>query len=155
MARVEGVGGSPQKMAFSEVYQALQTGTVDAQENTWSNTFSQKFYEVQPYITESNHGSLGYFVATNDAFWNGLPDDIRAGLEQILAEVTDWGNARAGEVNAAARQSIIDSGRSEVVALSADERAGWRRAMAPVWEQFRDEIGSNLIDAAAAIPEPR
>jgi C4-dicarboxylate-binding protein DctP len=155
MAQVEAVGGSPQKMAFSEVYQALQTGTVDAQENTWSNTFSQKFYEVQPYITESNHGYLGYFVATNDAFWNGLPDDIRAGLEQILAEVTDWGNARAGEVNAAARQSIIDSGRSEVVALSADERAGWRRAMAPVWEQFRDEIGSNLIDAAAAIPEPR
>ena len=118
MAQVEAVGGSPQKMAFSEVYQALQTGTVDAQENTWSNTYSQKFYEVQPFITESNHGYLGYFVATNALFWSSLPADVRGGLEEILAEVTEWGNAQAGAVNAAARQNIIDSGRSEVVELS-------------------------------------
>lgn len=153
MAQVEAVGASPQKMAFSEVYQALQTGTVDAQENTWSNTYSSKFYEVQPYITESNHGYLGYFVATNVEFWNGLPDDVRAGLEEILAEVTDWGNARAGEINRSARQSIIDSGRSEVVELNPAELAAWRRVMAPVWGQFREEIGSELVDQAAAISE--
>lgn len=151
MAQIEAVGGSPQKMAFSEVYQALQTGTVDAQENTWSNTFSQKFYEVQPYITESNHGYLGYFVATNEAFWNSLPDDIRVGLEEALAEVTEWGNAQAGQINANARQSIIDSGRSDVVELSAEELAAWRTTMALVWEEFRDEIGARLIDSAAAI----
>lgn len=151
MAQIEAVGGSPQKMAFSEVYQALQTGTVDAQENTWSNTFSQKFFEVQPFITESNHGYLGYFVATNEAFWNSLPDDIRTGLEEVLAEVTEWGNAQAGQINANARQSIIDSGRSEVVVLSAEELAVWRATMAPVWEEFRDEIGARLIDSAAAI----
>lgn len=153
MAQVEAVGGSPQKMAFSEVYQALQTGAVDAQENTWSNTWSQKFYEVQPFITESNHGYLGYFVATNAEFWDSLPDDIRTGLEEILAEVTVWGNARAGEVNASARRSILDSGRSEVVVLSADELAAWRRAMRPVWDEFRDEIGAGLVDAAAAMSE--
>lgn len=151
MAQVEAVGGSPQKMAFSEVYQALQTGAVDAQENTWSNTWSQKFYEVQPFITESNHGYLGYFVATNDDFWRSLPDDVREGLEAILTEVTAWGNAQAESVNDAARQSIVDSGRSQVVALSPDELAAWRRAMAPVWQEFRDEIGPDLIDAAAAI----
>jgi C4-dicarboxylate-binding protein DctP len=150
MAQVEAFGGSPQKMAFSEVYQALQTGTVDAQENTWSNTYSSKFYEVQPYITATNHGYLGYFVATNAEFWNGLPDDIRSGLEEILAEVTAWGNARASDINASARQSIIDSGRSEVIEINADELAAWRLAMAPVWNQFRDEIGAGLIDAAAA-----
>jgi C4-dicarboxylate-binding protein DctP len=153
MAQVEAVGGSPQKMAFSEVYQALQTGTVDAQENTWSNTYSQKFYEVQPFITESNHGYLGYFVATNALFWSSLPVDIRDGLEESLAEVTAWGNAQAGAVNATARQNILDSGRSEVVELSAEDLAAWRRAMAPVWAQFREEIGSNLIDAAAAISQ--
>jgi C4-dicarboxylate-binding protein DctP len=154
-AQVVAVGGSPQKMAFSEVYQALQTGTVDAQENTWSNIYSSKFYEVQPYITETNHGYLGYFVATNEKYWNSLPEDIRTGLTEVLLEVTEWGNARAGEINAAARQSVIDSGRSEVVTLDAAELAAWRRAMAPVWDQFRDEIGSDLIDAAAALSDSR
>jgi C4-dicarboxylate-binding protein DctP len=154
-AEVEAVGGSPQKMDFGEVYQALQTGTVDAQENTWSNIYSQKFYEVQPYITESNHGYLGYFVATNAEFWNGLPDDIRTGLEEILDEVTEWGNARADEINASARQRIIDSGRSEVIELDAAELAAWRRAMAPVWDEFRDQIGADLIDAASAMTEPQ
>jgi C4-dicarboxylate-binding protein DctP len=151
MAQVEILGGSPQKMAFSEVYQALQTGTVDAQENTWSNNFSSKFYEVQPYITESNHGYLGYFVATNEEFWDALPDDIRTGLEEVLTEVTEWGNARASSINSAARQSIIDSGRSEVITLDAEGLAAWRRTMAPVWDQFREEIGPDLIDAAAEI----
>jgi C4-dicarboxylate-binding protein DctP len=153
MAQVEAFGGSPQKMAFSEVYQALQTGTVDAQENTWSNTFSSKFYEVQPYITETNHGYLGYFIATNAEFWDGLPADIRVGLEAILSEVTAWGNARAEEINASARQSIIESGRSEVIEIDAAELAGWRQAMFPVWDEFRDQIGGDLIDAAAAIAD--
>jgi C4-dicarboxylate-binding protein DctP len=151
MAQVEALGGSPQKMAFSEVYQALQTGTVDAQENTWSNNYSSKFYEVQPYITESNHGYLGYFVATNEAYWNSLPDDIRSGLEEALLEVTEWGNARAGSINRSARQSILGSGRTEVIELNPEELAAWRRAMAPIWDQFREEIGSDLIDAAAEI----
>ncbi|HUF72064.1 MAG TPA: DctP family TRAP transporter solute-binding subunit [Gammaproteobacteria bacterium] len=152
-AQVEAVGGSPQKMAYGEVYQALQTGTVDAQENTWSNIYSSKFYEVQPFISESNHGYLGYFVATNTEFWTSLPDDIRIGLEEILEEVTGWGNARAGEINAEARQAVIDSGRSEVVDLDAAELAAWRAAMAPVWDQFRDVIGADLIDAARSITE--
>jgi C4-dicarboxylate-binding protein DctP len=151
MAQVEALDASPQKMAFSEVYQALQTGTVDAQENTWSNMYSQKFYEVQPYITETNHGYLGYFVATNAAFWDGLPDDIRSGLEEILADVTEWGNARASAINAAARQSIIDSGRTEIVTLTSAERRAWRDAMLPVWDRFRHDIGPDLVDEAAAI----
>jgi C4-dicarboxylate-binding protein DctP len=140
-------------MAYGEVYQALQVGTVDAQENTWSNIYSSKFYEVQPFITETNHGYLGYFVATNAEFWDGLPDDIREGLEEILAEVTEWGNARASEINASARQSIIDSGRSEIVELGPGELAAWRRAMAPIWDEFSDAIGADLIDAARAMAE--
>lgn len=147
-AQVQAFGGSPQKMAYGEVYQALQTGAVDAQENTWSNMYSSRFYEVQPYITETNHGYIGYFVAVNAEFWESLPEDLRVGLEATLAEVTEWGNARSAEINAADRQRIVESGRSQIIALSAQELEAWRQAMLPVWDQFRAVIGSDLIDAA-------
>jgi C4-dicarboxylate-binding protein DctP len=149
-AQIEAVGGSPQKMAFGEVYQALQTGTVDAQENTWSNIYSSKFYEVQPFVTESNHGYIGYFVAVNKAFWASLPPDLRAGLEETMAEVTAWGNARAEEINADAKREIAASGRTEIISLTPEQLAEWQAAMRPVWEQFRASIGTDLIDAALA-----
>ncbi len=147
-AEIEAIGGSPQKMAFGEVYQALQTGTVDAQENTWSNIYSSKFYEVQPYMTESNHGYIGYFVAVNAPFWQSLPDDLRAGLEATLAEVTQWGNARSEEINREDRQRIIDSGRSQLTVLTEDQLTAWQDAMRPVWDEFRDRIGADLVNAA-------
>ncbi|HEY8520182.1 MAG TPA: TRAP transporter substrate-binding protein [Gammaproteobacteria bacterium] len=147
-AQILALGGSPQKMAFGEVYQALQTGTVDAQENTWSNIYSSRFYEVQPYITESNHGYIGYYVAVNRAFWEGLPADLREGLEATLAEVTQWVNAHSEDINREHRRLIEESGRSEIITLTREQLAAWQRAMAPVWDQFRDEIGPELIAAA-------
>ena len=149
-AQIEAIGGSPQKMAFGEVYQALQTGTVDAQENTWSNIYSSKFYEVQPYMTESNHGYIGYFVAVNAAFWKGLPDDLRTGLEATLAEVTEWGNARSEAINQEDKQRIIDSGRAQITVLTPEQLEAWQVAMRPVWDEFRDRIGGELVDAALA-----
>ncbi len=149
-AEIEAVGGSPQKMAFGEVYQALQTGTVDAQENTWSNNYSSKFYEVQPYMTESNHGYIGYFVGVNAKFWQALPDDLRSGLEAVLAEVTQWGNARAEQINLDDRKRIVDSGRSQITVLTPDQLEAWQAVMHPVWDKFRDKIGADLIDAALA-----
>ena len=149
-AEIEAIGGSPQKMAFGEVFQALQTGTVDAQENTWSNIYSSKFYEVQPYMTESNHGYIGYFVAVNAEFWRSLPDDLRAGLEATLAEVTQWGNARSEAINQEDKQRIIDSRRSELTVLTPEQLAAWRAAMQPVWDEFRDRIGADLVNAALA-----
>jgi len=149
-AEIEAIGGSPQKMAFGEVFQALQTGTVDAQENTWSNIYSAKFYEVQPYMTESNHGYIGYYVAVNDAFWKSLPDDLRAGLEATLAEVTEWGNARSETINQEDKQRIIDSGRSQVTVLTPEQQAVWQDALRPVWDEFSDRIGRDLVDAALA-----
>ena len=149
-AEIEAIGGSPQKMAFSEVYQALQTGTVDAQENTWSNMYSSKFYEVQPYMTESNHGYIGYFVAVNAQFWQSLPDDLRDGLEATLAEVTEWGNTRSEAVNQEDRQRIVDSGRTEITVLTPQQLEAWQAAMRPVWDEFRDRIGADLLNAALA-----
>ena len=149
-AEIEAIGGSPQKMAFGEVFQALQTGTVDAQENTWSTIYSSKFYEVQPHITESNHGYIGYYVAVNGPFWQSLPADLRAGLEAALAETTQWGNARSEEINQEDRQRIVDSGRSEITVLTQEQLGAWQVAMRPVWDEFRDRIGGELVDAASA-----
>jgi C4-dicarboxylate-binding protein DctP len=149
-AEIEAIGGSPQKMAFGEVFQALQTGTVDAQENTWSNIYSSKFYEVQPYMSESNHGYIGYYVAVNATFWKSLPDDLRAGLEATLAEVTQWGNARSEEINQQDKQRVIDSGRTEIAVLTPQQLEAWQNAMRPVWDEFRDAIGADLVNAALA-----
>ena len=149
-AQIEAIGGNPQKMAFGEVYQALQTGTVDAQENTWSNIYSSKFYEVQPFMTESNHGYIGYYVAVNAEFWQSLPDDLRTGLAATLDEVTQWGNARSEAINQESKQHIIDSGRTQLTVLTPEQLAVWQQAMSPVWDEFRDRIGADLVDAALA-----
>jgi len=149
-AQILQIGGNPQKMAFGEVYQALQTGAVDAQENTWSNIYSSKFYEVQPYVTETNHGYLGYLVTVNPDFWGSLPDDIRTELTAIVQEVSIWANDQSANINLAGREKIIASGQTEVVGLTAEERASWQRAMRPVWEMFSDNIGADLIAAAEA-----
>lgn len=149
-AQTEAIGANPQKMALGEVYQALQTGTIDAQENTWSNIYSAKLYEVQPFIMESNHGYVGYFLTVNAEFWDSLPDDLRTGLEEIIAETTVWGNAQAEEINQQARSMVLESGRSEIIELSDEQIAQWQTAMAPVWEQFADAIGVERIEAARA-----
>jgi C4-dicarboxylate-binding protein DctP len=147
-AQVLAIGGNPQKMAFGEVYQALQTGAIDAQENTWSNIYSTKFYEVQPYFMITNHGYVGYLVAVNPQFWGSLPDDIRTGLEEIVAEVTVWANARSAAINAESLETIKEIGRTEIVTLTSEELTAWRDAVQPVWEQFADDIGREVIAAA-------
>jgi len=147
-AQILQVGGNPQKMALGEVYQALQTGAVDAQENTWSNIYSAKFYEVQDYVTESNHGYIGYLVLVNAEFWASIPDDIRTELRSIVAETSVWANAQAAAINQEALEKIIASNRTEVVTLTPEQIELWRVAMRPVWTQFEDAIGSDIIEAA-------
>jgi C4-dicarboxylate-binding protein DctP len=149
-AQFQAVDANPQKLAFAEVYLALQTGQIDGQENTWSNIYSQKFHEVQPYFVESNHGLLDYMLITSDKFWNGLPDDIRTELEKIFAEVTVEVNNLANAENETAKQQIVDSGKTEIIQLTPEEKAQWREAMKPVWEEFEGDIGANYIEAAAA-----
>ena len=149
-AQILAMGANPQKMAFSEVYQALQTGAIDAQENTWSNNYSQKFFEVQPYYTESNHGYLGYLVVVNPGYWNRLPPDIRETLEEIVAEVTAEVNANSTTFNTLDRARILESGRSQIVQPSVGDLAAWREVMRPVWDEFADEIGPEIMAATPA-----
>ncbi|MDA8713883.1 DctP family TRAP transporter solute-binding subunit [Planktomarina temperata] len=149
-AQMAAMGASPQPMAFSEVYGALQTGVVDGQENTWSNIFGQKFFEVQDGVTETDHGVIDYLVVTSTDFWDGLPSDVRDQLATILTEVTEARNGESTAVNAAAKQAILDAG-GVVRTLNADQRAAWVEVMLPVWGQFVDGVGQDNIDAAQAI----
>ncbi|WP_417227067.1 TRAP transporter substrate-binding protein [Amphritea sp.] len=149
-AQFEAVNAVPLKKPFSEVFTLLQTKAIDGQENTWSNIFSKKFYEVQPYITASNHGLLDYMVVTSAEFWNGLDADVRSELKTALDEAIAFGNNIAAEKANSDRQAIIDSKRSEVLEITAAERALWVSAMKPVWAQFADDIGADLIEAAEA-----
>jgi C4-dicarboxylate-binding protein DctP len=148
-AQILAMGAVPQKMAFGEVYQALQSGAIDAQENTWSNIWSQKFFEVQPYITESNHGYLGYLLAVNTEFWESLPDDIRVELNAIVAEVTAEVNQQANAINQEHKSMILATGKSELVELSEEDISNWRAMMRPVWDQFAEDIGDEIMNATA------
>jgi C4-dicarboxylate-binding protein DctP len=149
-AQMAAIGGSPQPMAFSEVYGALQTGVVDGQENTWSNIYGRKFFEVQDGVTETNHGIIDYLVVTSVDFMDNLPDDVREQLTTIVAEVTEARNSESTAVNASAKDAIIEAGGT-VRQLTAEQREEWVTVMKPVWEQFKEDVGQENIDAAQAI----
>jgi len=150
VAQMSAMGASPQPMAFSEVYGALQTGVVDGQENTWSNIWGQKFFEVQDGVTETNHGIIDYLVVTSVDFLDSLEPDVRDQFMTILDEVTATRNAEAFAVNEAAKQSILDAGGT-ILQLSDDQRQAWVETMMPVWAQFVEDVGQDNIDAAQAI----
>ena len=139
---------APRKMSFAEVYQGLQTGVVNGTENTWSNYESQNVYEVQKFFTESNHGAIDYMVITNTKFWNGLPEEVRKPLDEVMAEVTVEVNKQAEALNQTSRQRIADSGNSEIITLTPEQRELWREAMRPVWKKFESDIGPDVIAAA-------
>jgi len=149
-AQMAAMGASPQPMAFSEVYGALQTGVVDGQENTWSNIYGQKFFEVQDGVTETSHGIIDYLLVTNVDWFDSLDADVRDQLSTIINEVTATRNGESTSVNEAAKQAILDAG-GVVRQLNAEQRQAWVDAMLPVWEQFKDDVGQNNIDAAQAI----
>jgi C4-dicarboxylate-binding protein DctP len=147
-AQFRALGANPQKMAFAEVYQALQTGVVDGQENSWSNIYSQKFHEVQKTIAETNHGVIDYMVVTNAKWWDGLAPDMRKGLSEAMAEATAHGNKLAGDINETDKKKIEAAGKAKIQKLTKDDLAAWRKAMEPVWKKFEGDIGRDLIDAA-------
>jgi C4-dicarboxylate-binding protein DctP len=147
-AQFKALGAVPLKKPFSEVFTLLQTKAIDGQENTWSNIYSKKFFEVQDYITESNHGLIDYLVVTSTEFWKGLPDDIRVEVKKALDEALVFGNKVAADKATEDRQKVVDSKRSEIIILGDAERAQWVEAMKPVWGEFEEEIGKDLIDAA-------
>ncbi|WP_020394064.1 TRAP transporter substrate-binding protein [Thiolinea disciformis] len=146
-AQMRALGANPQVMAFSEVYQALQTGVVDGTENPPSNLYTQKMHEVQKYVTNSNHGYLGYAVIANKAFWDGLTPEVRGQLEEAMKEATDYANQIAKEENDKALEEVKKSGKSEIIELSDDEKKAWKEKLLPVQKDSAGRVGQDLIDS--------
>jgi C4-dicarboxylate-binding protein DctP len=149
VAQFKQLGSNPQKMAFKEVYGALQTKVIDGQENTWSNIYGKKFFEVQNGVTETNHGIIDYLVVTSDEWWKGLPNATRSQLSKILAEVTATRNKKAFAVNEANKKKIIESG-GKIRTLTSSQRKAWVKALKPVWKKFERDVGGDMINAAQA-----
>jgi C4-dicarboxylate-binding protein DctP len=141
------LGAIPQIMAFSEVYQALQTGVVDGTENPPSNFYTQKMNEVQKYLTLSNHGYLGYAVIANKKFWDGLPPDIRSALEGAMKDTTKYANDIAKKENEDSLEAVRKTGRTQILTLTAEEKAAWKKALVAVHHENESRIGKDVIDA--------
>jgi C4-dicarboxylate-binding protein DctP len=142
---IRSVGGIPQVLAFSEVYQALQTGVVDGTENPISNFYTQKMHEVQKHLTLTNHGYLGYAVIVNKKFWDGLPADIRGELDEAMKEATVYANKIAQEENDKALDAVRKSGKTEVYTPTNEERMALKKAMAPVHIKMADRVGKETL----------
>ncbi len=149
-AQFKAVGATPLKKPYSEVFTLLQTKAIDGQENTWSNIYSKKFHEVQDNITSSDHGLLDYMVVTSAEFWNGLDADVRTELKKALDEAVVLGNKVAAEKSQSDKQAVIDSKRTNVIELTKEQRQLWKDAMKPVWKEFEEIVGKDLLAAAIA-----
>jgi C4-dicarboxylate-binding protein DctP len=146
-SQMRSLGANPQVLAFSEVYQALQTGVVDGTENPPSNMYTQKMHEVQKHLTVSNHGYLGYAVIVNKKFWDGLPADIRTQLTTAMRDATTFEKAIAQRDNDMAMDAIRKTGKTAIYNLTPQQQAEWRKALLPVHKQMESRIGKELIDA--------
>jgi C4-dicarboxylate-binding protein DctP len=146
-AQMRAVGALPQVMAFSEVYQALQTGVVDGTENPHSNLYTQKMYEVQKNMSLTDHGYLGYAVVVNKKFWDGLPADVHGQLEQAMKEATDFANSIAKKENDMALEKVRQSGKTQIYQPTPAERLALKKAMAKVHKEMESRIGKEMIEA--------
>ena len=145
--QMRALGSLPQVMAFSEVYQALQTGVVDGTENPISNLYTQKMHEVQKYLTLTEHGYLGYAVIVNKKFWEGLPADVRGELEQAMKEATVYANKLAGEINDADLERVRKSGKTTVYTPTKEEKLAFKKALLPVHAKMADRVGKDLLQS--------
>ena len=142
---MKALGSIPQVMAFSEVYQALQTGVVDGTENPPSNFYTQKMQEVQKYLAVTNHGYLGYAVIANKKFWDGLPADVRTTLEGAMKDATKFANDIAQKENDDALEAVRKTGKTEIIVLTAEQKAALKKALVPVHKENESRIGKDTI----------
>ena len=143
----ESWGGKATPMAFSEVYNALQQGVIDGQENTYSNIESQKMHTVQKHLTETNHGYIGYVLVVNQTWFSGLPQDLQKAVQESADEASEFNRKAAAEVNAEAKKKIEQAGKTTILVPTDAERQAFKDAVVPkVWEQYKDVIGAELID---------
>ena len=150
-AQFAAVGAQAKRIPFGESLKALQAGTVQGTENAWSNMTAAGFDKAQPFITETNHGSLNYMLISSSSFWQSIPYATRSELESIVEEVTQQVNEDAEQLNRQGREQLIAAGRAKLIGLSKEERAAWRTAMQPLWKQYEAEIGADMLRAAQTV----
>jgi C4-dicarboxylate-binding protein DctP len=146
-SQMRALGAVPQVMAFSEVYQALQTGVVDGTENPPSNLYTQKMHEVQKYLTLSDHGYLGYAVIVNKKFWEGLPPDIRKTLEGAMKDATTFADDIAARENNEALDAVKKAGKTQIITLTPEEKKAWKKALIKVHQENESRVGKDLIQS--------
>jgi C4-dicarboxylate-binding protein DctP len=144
---IRSLGGIPQVMAFSEVYNALMTGVVDGTENPISNFYTQKMHEVQKHLSLTDHGYLGYAVIVNKKFWDGLPSDVRGQLESAMEQATRYANQIAQVENEQSLEAVKKSGKTQVYVPTKDERTALKKALVPVHQKMESRIGKDIIQA--------
>lgn len=145
------LGAKTVKMPFADAFKALQAGTIQGTEGPWSNIASQKIDTVQPYVIETNHGSLNYMLITNQKFWISIPYQTRTELEAIIEEVTFAVNKDAEAMNQKDRERVIAAGKAKVITLTPEERDAWRQALLPLWKTYEAEIGADVLRAAQTV----
>ncbi|WP_285962520.1 TRAP transporter substrate-binding protein [Pseudomonas tohonis] len=145
------LGAKTVKMPFADAFKALQAGTIQGTEGPWSNIASQKIDTVQPYVIETNHGSLNYMLITNQKFWISIPYQTRTELEAIIEEVTFAVNKEAEAMNQKDRERVIAAGKAKVITLTPEERDAWRQALLPLWKTYEAEIGADVLRAAQTV----
>lgn len=150
-AQFAAVGAQAKRIPFGESLKALQAGTVQGTENAWSNMTAAGFDKAQPFITETNHGSLNYMLISSSSFWQSIPYATRSELESIVEEVTQQVNEDAEQLNRQGREQLAAAGRAKLIGLSKEERAAWRAAMQPLWKQYEAEIGADVLRAAQTV----
>lgn len=153
-SQMEAAGAVPVKKPFSEVFLLLQTKAIDGEESPYSNIYSKKFFEVQPFITESHHGLLGYMVVTSKRFMDSLPPAQQKIVKDAVRDATAYANELAKEINDTDRDKITASGYSQIIKLTSEQRKQWIDVMRPVWKQFEGSIGKDVIEAAEAANTP-
>ena len=149
-SQFKALAANTEVLAYADMFDALASGQVQGAENPWTNFDSKNLQQVQPYITETNHGVLDYMLVTNSRFWYGIPHHIRYELENIITEVTYAVNKAAAEENERHRNNVLASGKTRLITLTAEQREAWRQRMQPVWQEFSEQIGERLIHSAQA-----
>lgn len=143
----EKLGAKPVEGSFDDLYRALESRAFDGEENTISNICTKNLYKVQPYLTVSNHGYMGYVILTNAAYWNSLPQDIKEILENTMFEVTEWERQQALKMNKEDLEKVILSGDVQVHYQTEDEKKEWMEVLTPIYKEFSDKIGRDLINS--------
>lgn len=153
-AQMRALGAVPDPMALSDVYAALQSGVTDGAENPASNFYTQKMYEVQRYLTLSNHGYLGYVVIVNERFWRGLPDELLRILADAVTDAARYANEIARAENDAALAKIRATGATRILELSAGQVRAWRAAVSSVRADFQERLGGHWLESVEELMGP-